>query len=178
MRFWAYFRLHFLSFLQQGGSSLFYNPFKQNDDFQGSRASIFQCFFLSFSAFHSGPHFSGFFGDFRVAKPPVLESIPPPSSDIKKKSRKMVCGCTRPDATRGGGGPFKQDNRFLQKQLFNISALQRCLKARWRIIQMTYNSQNMLKCLRVHTSSISRSDLFFVFRRGSLLIRLRSTKTE
>ena len=53
-------------------------------------------------------------------------------SDIKKKSRKRVCGnyeCTRGE----GGGPFKQDNRFLQKQLFNISALQRCLKARWRI---------------------------------------------
>ena len=101
-----------MSFLQQGGSSLFYNPFKQNHDFQGSRASIFQCFFLSFSAFHSGPHFSGFFGDFRVAKPPVLESIPPPSSDIKKKSRKRVCGCLRPDATgceyRRGGIPLNK----------------------------------------------------------------------
>ena len=134
MRFWAYFRLHFLSFLQQGGSSLFYNPFKQNHDFQGSRASIFQCFFLSFSAFHSGPHFSGFFGDFRVAKPPVLESIPPPllrhqKKESKKGMRVFTAGCDP-----GGGGPFKQDNRFLQKQLFNISSLQRCLKARWRII--------------------------------------------
>ena len=75
MRFWAYFRLHFLSFLQQGGSSLFCNPLKQNHDFQGSRASIFQCFFPIFSTFHSGLHFSGFFGDFRVAKAPVLELV-------------------------------------------------------------------------------------------------------
>ena len=132
MRFWAYFRLHFLSFLQQGGSSLFYNPFKQNQDFQGSRASIFQCFFLSFSAFHSGPHFSVFFGDFRVAKAPVLELVGLIFRHQKKESKK---GLRLFAAGRGPGGgvPFKQDNRFLRKQLFNISSLQRCLKARWRI---------------------------------------------
>ena len=106
MRFRAYFRLYFLIFLQQDGSSLFCNPFKQNHDFQGSRTSIFQCFFPIFSAFHSGPHFSGFLDDFRVAKAPVLESIPPPSSDIKKMSRKMVCECLRvfDECTRGEGG--------------------------------------------------------------------------
>ena len=31
--------------------------------------------FFVFSAFHSGPHFSSFFGDFRVAKAPVLELV-------------------------------------------------------------------------------------------------------
>ena len=41
MRFWAYFRLHFLSFLEQGGSSFFCNPSEQNHDFQDSRTSIF-----------------------------------------------------------------------------------------------------------------------------------------
>ena len=30
--------------------------------------------------------------------------------DIKKRSRKRVCDCLRPDATIGGGCPFKQDN--------------------------------------------------------------------
>ena len=88
MRFWAYFRLHFLSFLQQGGSSLFCNPSKQNHDFQGSRASIFQCFFLIFSAFHSGPHFSSFFNDFRVAKAPVLELVGLIFRHQKKESKK------------------------------------------------------------------------------------------
>ena len=87
-RFWAYFRLHFLSFLQQGGSSLFCNPFKQNHDFQGSRASIFQCFFPIFSTFHSGPHFSGFLNDFRVAKAPVLEFLGLIFRHQKKESKK------------------------------------------------------------------------------------------
>ena len=103
MRFWAYFRLHFLSFLQQGGSSLFCNPSKQNHDFQGSRASIFQCFFLSFSAFHSGPHFSGFFGDFRVAKAPVLELVGLIFRHQKKESKKgMRVYATRREYWRGG----------------------------------------------------------------------------
>ena len=88
MRFWAYFRLHFLSFLQQGGSSLFCNPSKQNHDFQGSRASIFQCFFPIFSTFHSGPHFSGFLNDFRVAKAPVLELLGLIFRHQKKESKK------------------------------------------------------------------------------------------
>ena len=133
MRFWAYFRLHFLSFLQQGGGSLFYNLSKQNHDFQGSRASIFQCFFLIFSAFHSGPRFYGFFGDFRVAKAPIFELLGLIFRHQKKESKKGLRHL-RVYAGRGGGGPFKQDNRFLQKQLFNVSALQRCLKARWRIL--------------------------------------------
>ena len=102
MRFWAYFRLHFLSFLQQGGSSLFCNPFRQNHDFQGSRASIFQCFFLIFSAFHSGPHFSSFFNDFRVAKAPVLELLGLIFRHQKKGSKKglrlFAAGC----GARGG----------------------------------------------------------------------------
>ena len=140
MRFWAYFRLHFLSFLQQGGSSLFCNLSKQNHDFQGSRASIFQCFFPIFSTFHSGPHFSFFFGDFRVAKAPVLELVGLIFRHQKKR-RKRVCDCLRGYTRPWGGGPFKQDNRFLQKQLFNISTLQRCLKARWRIV-LIGNSSN------------------------------------
>ena len=102
MRFWAYFRLHFLSFLQQGGSSLFCNPSKQNRDFQGSGTSIFQCFFLIFSAFHSGPHFSGFLNDFRVAKAPVLELLGLIFRHQKNESNNGlrgftgVCGATRP----------------------------------------------------------------------------------
>ena len=88
MRFWAHFRLNFWSFLEQGGSSIFCNPSKQNHDFQGSRASIFQCFFWSFSTFHSGPHFSGFFGDFRVAKAPVLELVGLIFRHQKKGSKK------------------------------------------------------------------------------------------
>ena len=59
--------------------------------------------------------------------------------DIKKKSWKRVCDCLRP-TRREGGGPFKEDNRFLQKQLFNISSLQRCLKARWRILVFRYQN--------------------------------------
>ena len=108
MRFWAYFRLHFLSFLQQGGSSFFCNLSKQNHDFQGSRASIFQCFFPIFSTFHSGLHFSSFFGDFRVAKAPVLRLLGLIFRH-QKKSRKMVCDCLRVYATlrdAGGGGSF------------------------------------------------------------------------
>ena len=145
MRFWAYFRLHFWSFLEQGGSSFFCNPSKQNHDFQGSGASIFQCFFLIFSAFHSGPRFYGFFGDFRVAKAPVLELLGLIFRHQKKESKKglrlftTVCGATR-------GAPFKQDNRFLQKQLFNISTLQRCLKARWRIIKIWLDECTGLWC--------------------------------
>ena len=53
-------------------------------------------------------------------------------SDIKKKSRKRVCDCTRRHAARRGELPLNKIT-FLQKQLFNISSLQRCLKARWRI---------------------------------------------
>ena len=91
-------------FLQQGGSSLFCNPSKQNHDFQGSRASIFQCFFPIFSTFHSGPHFSGFLNDFRVAKAPVLELLGLIFRHQKKESKKglrvftSVRGPTRPDA--------------------------------------------------------------------------------
>ena len=88
MRFWAYFRLHFLSFLQQGGSSLFCNPSKQNHDFQGSRTSIFQCFFPIFFTFHSGPHFSSFFGDFGVAKAAVLRLLGLFFRHQKKESKK------------------------------------------------------------------------------------------
>ena len=136
MRFWAYFRLHFLSFLQQGGSSLFCNPSEQNHDFQGSRDSIFQCFFLSFSAFHSGPHFSSFFDDFRVAKAPVSELVGLIFRHQKKESKKgMRVYAARREYTRvlEEGHPFKQDNILPRGQLFNISTLQRCLKARWRI---------------------------------------------
>ena len=111
MRFWAYFRLHFLSFLQQGGSRLFCNPSKQNHDFRGSRASIFQCFFPIFSTFHSGPHFFGFFNDFRVAKAPVLELVGLIFRH-QKKSRKRVCGCLRLYASirdpGRGGVPLKK----------------------------------------------------------------------
>ena len=103
MRFWAYFRLHFLSFLQQGGSSVFCNPSKQNHDFQGSRASIFQCFFPIFSAFHSGPHFSSFFGDFRVAKAPVLELLGLIFRHQKKESKKGLRLFTAGRDYWGGG---------------------------------------------------------------------------
>ena len=102
------FSTQFLEFLEQGGSSLFCNPSKQNHDFQGSRASIFQCFFPIFSTFHSGPHFSGFFGDFRVAKAPVLELVGLIFRHQKKESKKgLRVFAARRDATRGG--PFKQD---------------------------------------------------------------------
>ena len=59
--------------------------------------------------------------------------------DNKKKSRKRVCGCMRLYAivcAPTGGGPFINKITFLQKQLFNISTLQRCLKARWRILTL------------------------------------------
>ena len=98
MRFWAYFRLHFLSFLQQGGSSLFCNPSKQNHDFQGSRASIFQCFFPIFSTSHSGPHFLIFLVILGSPRLPFW-SFWAWFFDIKKKSRKRVCGGLRPHAT-------------------------------------------------------------------------------
>jgi len=92
-----------LSFLQQGGSSLFCNPSKQNHDFQGSRASIFQCFFPIFSTFHSGPHFSGFLNDFRVAKAPVLELLGlifrHQKNESKNGMRLFAAGC---DRWRGG----------------------------------------------------------------------------
>ena len=101
MRFSAYFWLHFLSFLQQGGSCLFYNLFKQNHDFQGSRASIFQCFFQSFP--HSIPDLI-FLVFLVILGSPRLPfwSLWAWFSDIKKKSRKRVCDCTRVYATRGG----------------------------------------------------------------------------
>ena len=54
--------------------------------------------------------------------------------DIKKKSRKRVCGCLRLFASIReylGGAPLNKIT-FLQKQLFNISSLQQCLRARWR----------------------------------------------
>ena len=110
MRFWAYFRLHFLSFLQQGGSRLFCNPSKQNHDFQGSRASIFQCFFPIFSTFHSGLHFPSFFGDFGIAKAPVLELVGLIFQHQKKESKKGlrvftgVCDYTQP----WGGVPLNK----------------------------------------------------------------------
>ena len=101
-----------MSFLQQGGSSLFCNPSKQNHDFQGSRASIFQCFFPIFSTFHSGPHFSGFFGDFRVAKAPVLELVGLIFRHQKKESKKglRVYASIR-DA--GGGVPTSNQDSWV-----------------------------------------------------------------
>ena len=126
---------------------------KQNHDFQGSRASIFQCFFPIFSTSHSGLHFSSFFGDFRVAKAPVLELVGLIFRHQKNESKNgLRLFATRRDATRGG--PFKQDNRFLQKQLFNISSLQRCLKARWRISE---------SCRRVLGGGIVNSWLHSLF---------------
>ena len=65
----------FLEFFGARWKSLFCNPSKQNHAFQGSRASIFQCFFPIFSTFHSGPHFSGFLNDFRVC---LLYTSPSP----------------------------------------------------------------------------------------------------
>ena len=78
---------------------------------------------------HSGPHFYSFFGDFRVAKAPVLELVGLIFLTSKKESKKVV----RVFAVLGGGRPFKQDNIPPRGLLFNISALQRCLKAQWRI---------------------------------------------
>ena len=106
--------------MQQGGSSLFCNPSKQNHDFQGSRASIFQCFFLIFSAFHSGPRFYGFFGDFRVAKAPVLELLGLIFRHQKNESKKGLRLFT---GVRGrtrvlGGGPFKTDNNIPPETAF------------------------------------------------------------
>ena len=100
MWFRAYFRLHFLSFLQQGGSRLFCNPSKQNHDFQGSRASIFQCFFQSFP--HSIPDLIFLVFLMILGSPRLLcSSFWAWFFDIKKKSR--ICDCTRPDASIGGG---------------------------------------------------------------------------
>ena len=45
MRFWAYFRLHFLSFLQQGGSRLFVQPFQAKPRFSRFQGFYFSVFF-------------------------------------------------------------------------------------------------------------------------------------
>ena len=111
------FSINFWSFLEQGGSSLFCNPSKQNHDFQGSRASIFQCFFPIFSTFHSGPHFSGFLDDFRVAKAPVLELLGLIFRHQKKESKKGLRVFTTVCEYWGGGIPlnkltFSPEGRF------------------------------------------------------------------
>ena len=56
-----------------------------------------------FSAFHSGPHFSSFFNDFRVAKAPVLELVGLIFRHQKKESKKgMRVYATRREYWRGG----------------------------------------------------------------------------
>ena len=117
----------FVSVLEQGGCRCFSNPSKENHNFQGFRVSIFQCFLQ---------YFPDSIPDFIFIVPLVVLGSPRfPFWRVDKR----VCECLRVYASIGGywgGVPFKQDNRFLQKQLFNISSLQRCLKARWRIRKM------------------------------------------
>ena len=75
-----------------------------------------------------------------VGKPAWLKTAIPTGKtffDIKKESKKGVrvyAGICEYMRVMGGGDPFKQDNITPRGLLFNISALQQCLKARWRIV--------------------------------------------
>ena len=60
-------------------------------------------FLVIFSAFHSGPHFSGFLNDFRVAKAPVLELLGLLFRHQKKESKKgLRLFAARCEYWRGG----------------------------------------------------------------------------
>ena len=109
MRFLVYFRLHFLSFLEQGGSSFFATLPSETMIFKVPGLLFFSVFFQSFP--HSIPDL--IFLVFLM----ILGSPGLPFSSfwvwffhIKKRSRKRVCECMQVYATIGGGCPFKQDN--------------------------------------------------------------------